>query len=160
MGAVFALFAGFYYWAGKIVGINYPIGYNEMLGNIHFWLLFIEMNITFFPMHFLGLAGQPRRIPDYPDAYTGWNDIASYGSMISLVSVVILFFVLYSIFHMPAQYKPLQDNYWGTLEFNSLPFNKKSTPGVGTSKAPFYYKINYNRIIRVQYFNITSLPFF
>ena len=62
MGAVFALFAGFYYWIGKISGLQYP----ETLGQIHFWIFFLGVNITFFPMHFLGLAGMPRRIPDYP----------------------------------------------------------------------------------------------
>ena len=67
MGAVFALFAGFYYWIGKISGYQYP----EVYGQIHFWLFFIGVNLTFFPMHFLGLAGMPRRIPDYPDAFAG-----------------------------------------------------------------------------------------
>jgi heme/copper-type cytochrome/quinol oxidase subunit 1 len=67
MGAVFALFAAFYYWIPKIIGKTY----NELLGHIHFWTMFIGVNITFFPMHFLGLAGMPRRIPDYADAFTG-----------------------------------------------------------------------------------------
>jgi cytochrome c oxidase subunit 1 len=80
MGAVFALFAGYYYWIGKITGYQYP----ETLGQIHFWLFFLGVNLTFFPMHFLGLAGMPRRIPDYPDAYAGWNAVASYGSYVSV----------------------------------------------------------------------------
>jgi len=67
MGAVFALFAGFYYWVEKMTGFRY----NETCGQIHFYLFFIGVNVTFFPMHFLGLAGMPRRIPDYPDAYFG-----------------------------------------------------------------------------------------
>jgi len=96
MGAVFALFAGLYYWSGKIVGSKAP-GYNEVLGHIHFWVLFIGVNLTFFPMHFLGLAGMPRRIPDYPDAYAGWNSIATFGSMISVFSVIVLFFVISSM---------------------------------------------------------------
>jgi len=91
MGAVFGIFAGFYYWIGKITGRQYP----EILGQIHFWLFFIGVNITFFPMHFLGLAGMPRRIPDFPDAYSGWNAIASFGSYISFFSALLFFYVVY-----------------------------------------------------------------
>jgi len=67
MGAVFAIFAGFYYWIEKIVGLKY----NQLLANLHFVLFFIGVNITFFPLHFLGLSGMPRRIPDFPDYYAG-----------------------------------------------------------------------------------------
>jgi heme/copper-type cytochrome/quinol oxidase subunit 1 len=91
MGAVFAMFSGFYYWIGKMTGVQYP----EILGRIHFWLMFAGVNITFFPMHFLGLAGMPRRIPDYPDAYAGWNAIASYGSILSAVASIFFFYVVY-----------------------------------------------------------------
>ena len=91
MGAVFALFAGFYYWIGKISGLEYP----ETAGQIHFWIFFLGVNITFFPMHFLGLAGMPRRIPDYADAFAGWNAIASYGSYLSLIGAVYFFYVVY-----------------------------------------------------------------
>jgi cytochrome c oxidase subunit 1 len=91
MGAVFGIFAGFYYWIGKITGRKYP----EVLGQIHFWLFFIGVNITFFPMHFLGLAGMPRRIPDFPDAYSGWNAVASFGSYISFFSALLFFYVVY-----------------------------------------------------------------
>jgi len=90
MGAVFALFGGFYYWIGKISGYQYP----EVLGKIHFWITFVGVNITFFPMHFLGLAGMPRRIPDFPDAYSGWNKIASFGSMISVVGAFLFFYIV------------------------------------------------------------------
>jgi cytochrome c oxidase subunit 1 len=69
LGAVFGLFAGFYYWFGKMWGRNY----NELLGQLHFWVFFIGVNVLFFPMHFLGLDGMPRRYPDYPDAYANWN---------------------------------------------------------------------------------------
>jgi cytochrome c oxidase subunit 1 len=91
MGAVFAIFAGFYYWIAKMTGLQY----SEILGQIHFWIFFIGVNLTFFPMHFLGLAGMPRRIPDYPDAYHGWNEIASFGSYLSAVSSLFFFFVVY-----------------------------------------------------------------
>jgi len=91
MGAVFALFAGFYYWFQKITGKSY----SELLGQVHFWLFFIGVNLTFLPMHSLGLAGMPRRVPDYPDAFAGWNAIASFGSIISIVSAVVFIYLLY-----------------------------------------------------------------
>ena len=91
MGAVFALFAGFYYWAPKIVGRSA----NELLGNIHFWTLFVGVNLTFFPQHFLGLAGMPRRIPDYPDAFSGWNAVSSFGSLISVIATILFSNFLY-----------------------------------------------------------------
>ena len=91
MGAVFGIFAGFYYWIQKMTGLDYP----EVLGQIHFWVFFVGVNVTFFPMHFLGLAGMPRRIPDYPDAYSGWNAVASYGSYLSALSALFFFYVVY-----------------------------------------------------------------
>lgn len=91
MGAVFGIFAGFYYWIGKISGLQYP----ELLGQIHFWTFFVGVNLTFFPMHFLGLAGMPRRIPDYPDAYSAWNAISSFGSWVSAFSALFFFYVAY-----------------------------------------------------------------
>ena len=93
MGAVFGLFGGYYYWIEIIIG--YP--YNDLLGKIHFWTFFWGVNITFFPMHFLGLAGMPRRIPDYPDAFAGWNLISSIGSIITFFSV--LFFICSVYYH-------------------------------------------------------------
>jgi cytochrome c oxidase subunit 1 len=92
MGAVFAIFGGFYYWIGKISGLQY----SETLGQIHFWITFVGVNLTFFPMHFLGIAGMPRRIPDYPDAYDGWNAIASFGSQLSVVGALLFFYIVYS----------------------------------------------------------------
>jgi len=85
MGAVFAIFAGFYFWFSKITGILY----NDNLGILHFFIFFIGANLTFFPMHFLGLAGMPRRIPDYPLFFEGWNMAASIGSLISLVATLV-----------------------------------------------------------------------
>lgn len=107
MGAVFALFAGYYYWIGKMTGYTYP----ELIGKIHFWTMFIGVNLTFFPMHFLGLAGMPRRIPDYPDSYIYWNKIASLGSMISLVATVIFFYGVYKLF---TDKIVCSANYWST----------------------------------------------
>lgn len=90
MGAVFGMFAGWYYWIHKITGMRYP----ELLGQIHFWMFFVGVNLTFFPMHFLGLAGMPRRIPDYPDSFAPWNAIASLGSYISTISVLLFFLIV------------------------------------------------------------------
>jgi cytochrome c oxidase subunit 1 len=90
LGAVFSLFAGFYYWIGKMSGRQY----NETLGKLHFWLTFIGVNLTFFPMHFLGLAGMPRRISDYPDAYAGWNMVSSIGSYISGAATLLFVFIV------------------------------------------------------------------
>jgi len=107
MGAVFAIFAGFYFWIGKITGLEY----SESLGQIHFWIFFCGVNLTFFPMHFLGLAGMPRRIPDYPDAYAGWNLIASFGSYLSAISSLLFFYIVYDtlVFGNSLNHKP---NYW------------------------------------------------
>ncbi len=114
LGAVFAIFAGFYYWFPKMTGKMY----SERLGKIHFWVTFVGVNLTFFPMHFLGLAGMPRRIPDYPDAFAGWNHVASYGSYIGGVGVLIFLYVLWDAFRNGAK---AADNPWGegatTLEW-------------------------------------------
>ena len=114
LGAVFSIFAGFYYWIGKMSGRQYP----EFWGQVHFWVTFVGVNLTFFPMHFLGLAGMPRRYPDYPDAFHGWNMVASIGSYISAFSVLIFLYVLYRTF---ASKEQLAENYWGegatTLEW-------------------------------------------
>ena len=91
MGAVFGIFAGWYYWIGKITGLRYP----EVLGQLHFWIFFLGVNLTFFPMHFLGIAGMPRRIPDFPDAYAGWNAVASFGAYISAFSSLFFFYIVY-----------------------------------------------------------------
>jgi cytochrome c oxidase subunit 1 len=93
MGAVFSLFAGFYYWAPKMFGRVY----SERVAQIQFWTLFIGVNLTFMPQHFLGLAGMPRRIPDYPDAFEGWNYVSSIGSLISVVSIGIFLYVIYDM---------------------------------------------------------------
>jgi cytochrome c oxidase subunit 1 len=114
LGAVFSIFGGFYYWIGKMCGRQYP----EWAGKVHFWVTFIGVNLTFFPMHFLGLAGMPRRIPDYPDAFAGWNNIASIGAYISYAATIwFVGVVLYTLFAG----KRVGANYWGegatTLEW-------------------------------------------
>ncbi len=94
MGAVFGIFAGFYYWFEKFFAIELPV----IAGKIHFWMTFVGVNLTFFPMHFLGLAGMPRRIPDYPDGYLAWNQIATIGSYISFYGLIFFFFIVWLAF--------------------------------------------------------------
>ncbi len=115
LGAVFSLFAGFYYWFGKMSGRMY----NEFLGHLHFWVFFIGVNVLFFPMHFLGTQGMPRRYPDYTVAYSHWNEIATnYGYAIMMAGMLIFFVNIgYSLFAG----KKAEGNYWGegatTLEW-------------------------------------------
>jgi cytochrome c oxidase subunit I len=136
LGAVFSIFAGFYYWIGKMSGRTY----NETFGKIHFWTTFIGVNMTFFPMHFLGLAGMPRRISDYPAAFAGWNFVASIGAYISYASTLFfLFIVLHTLFAG----KRVGANYWGegatTLEWtlpSPPPFHSyEELPVIGAAPA-------------------------
>lgn len=91
MGAVFALYSAWYYWIIKILGLTYNIS----LAIAHFWILFIGVNLTFFPQHFLGLQGMPRRISDYADGFAGWNFISSFGSVISIIATWLFIYILY-----------------------------------------------------------------
>jgi cytochrome c oxidase subunit 1 len=114
LGAVFSLFAGFYYWFGKMSGRQL----NEFLGHLHFWVFFVGVNVLFFPMHFLGNSGMPRRYPDYPEAFAYWNGVASVGYAIMAVGVLIFFVnVIWSL----VAGRRAEDNYWGegatTLEW-------------------------------------------
>ncbi len=114
LGAVFSLFAGFYYWFGKMSGRHL----SEALGHLHFWIFFIGVNGVFFPMHFLGNAGMPRRVPDYPAAFAYWNEVVSYSYLLILVSVGVFFVnVIYAF----AAGRRAEGNYWGegatTLEW-------------------------------------------
>ena len=106
MGALFSIYSGFYYWFSKMSGIEY----SEVLGKIHFWLTFIGVNITFFPMHFSGLAGMPRRIPDYPDAFAGWNYVSSIGAYISVFAAFFFVLVIIEAF---MRSRKAQKNPWG-----------------------------------------------
>jgi cytochrome c oxidase subunit 1 len=114
LGAVFGIFAGFYYWFGKMSGRMY----NEFLGKVHFFMMFIGVNTVFFPMHFLGLDGMPRRIPDYTPAFAHWNYVATVGFMITGAAMIVFFInLIYSLFAGPKA----PGNYWGegatTLEW-------------------------------------------
>ncbi len=120
LGALFSAFAGFYYWIHKISGKLY----NEKLGQIQFWLMFIGVNLTFFPQHFLGLAGMPRRYVDYPDAYAGWNFVSSLGSYISFAGAL---FFIYVIYHTLKKGLPAGDNPWGK-HANTLEWSLSSPP--------------------------------
>merc|ERR1711948_11677 len=95
MGAIFSIFGGIYYWFYKITGKKY----SETLAQSHFWVFFIGVNLTFFPMHFLGVSGMPRRIPDYPDAFMYFNKISSWGAELSAFSLLIFFGVLIDAFY-------------------------------------------------------------
>jgi cytochrome c oxidase subunit 1 len=129
LGSTFAIFAGFYYWFPKMTG--YLL--DERLGKLHFWLTFVGVNITFFPQHFLGLAGMPRRYADYPDAFALWNTVSSIGAYITDIGLLVFLATVVVGF---VQKRKAADNPWGegatTLEwtlsspppvhaFNTLP---------------------------------------
>jgi cytochrome c oxidase subunit 1 len=127
LGAVFSIFAGFYYWFPKMTGYMY----DERLAKLHFWLLFIGINVTFFPQHFLGLAGMPRRYIDYPDAYWQWNFVSSIGAYIAGVATAVFLYTVYEAF---ARKRVAGANPWGvgadTLEWtlpSPPPFHQYET---------------------------------
>jgi cytochrome c oxidase subunit I len=127
LGSTFAIFAGWYYWFPKMTGYTY----SEFLGKLHFWLTFVGVNLAFFPQHFLGLAGMPRRIADYPDAFAGWNYVSSIGSYISGLGLIV-FFV--GIAHAFSRKERAAGNPWGdgatTLEWtlpSPPPFHQYET---------------------------------
>jgi cytochrome c oxidase subunit I len=113
MGAVFAIYGGFHYWWGKMTGLSY----SESLGQAHFWMTFIGVNFTFFPMHFLGSGGMPRRIPDYPDMYQYHNTLASFGAFISFFSILFFFYVIYCSFTDQVK---CPRNPWIFIDYNDL----------------------------------------
>ena len=114
LGAVFSIFCGIYYWIGKMSGRQYP----EFWARLHFWLTFVGVNLTFFPQHFLGLAGMPRRYPDYPAAFAGWNYVSSIGAFISGFAFLVFFYTMFRTFTAGAR---VPANQWGdgatTLEW-------------------------------------------
>ncbi|SMX43210.1 cytochrome c oxidase subunit I [Actibacterium lipolyticum] len=115
LGAVFAIFAGIYYYFGKMTGRQYP----EWAGKLHFWAMFIGANITFFPQHFLGRQGMPRRYIDYPEQFAYWNEVSSWGAFLSFAS--FLFFIGVVVYTLFAGKRVTEDNYWNewadTLEW-------------------------------------------
>lgn len=105
MGAVFGLFAGIYLWFGLITNFIY----NEFYSKLHFILMFIGVNLTFFPQHFLGLSGMPRRISDYPDVFFYWNHISSIGSFVSLFASIIFFYTIYEALEREEKFESFKD---------------------------------------------------
>ena len=135
LGAVTGLFAGFYYWFPKMSGRMH----SEFLAHVHFWVFFVGVNLIFFPMHFLGLQGMPRRYPDYTPAYAYWNEIATIGYMVMVASLVVWFI---NIIYAYTVGKKADDNYWGegatTLEWtlsSPPPFHQFETLPVIDDKA-------------------------
>ncbi len=139
LGAVFAIFAGWYYWFGKMFGVMY----REWLGALHFWTMFIGVNLIFFPQHFLGLQGMPRRYIDYPEAYALWNGVSSFGYAVTLGAMFIFLIAMIDAFFVYR--KKAAANPWGegatTLEW-TLPspppfhqFNELPRFDKGDSKA-------------------------
>jgi cytochrome c oxidase subunit 1 len=127
LAAVFAIFGGWYYWFPKMTGYMY----SETLAKLHFWLMFVGANLAFFPMHFLGLAGMPRRYADYPDAFSGWNLVSSIGSYISFVGLLVFLVGVAVAFRRRV---PAAANPWGvgatTLEWklpSPAPFHSHET---------------------------------
>ena len=114
LGAVFSIFAGWYFWSPKITGYMY----SEFWGHLHFWLTFVGANILFFPQHFLGAAGMPRRYIDYPDGFAFWNQVSSIGSYITALGTVCFFI---GVFVAMTRRQKVGDNPWGegatTLEW-------------------------------------------
>jgi cytochrome c oxidase subunit 1 len=112
MGAVFALFSAWYFWIPKILGLEY----DQVKGKAHFWIMFIGVNVTFFPQHFLGLQGMPRRISDYPDGFAGWNLVSSFGSIISVSATWLFLFIIYQ---QLVEGKAASRYTWQPTEFHS-----------------------------------------
>lgn len=134
MGAVFALYSAWYFWIPKILGVDY----NRSWGKAHFWILFTGVNITFFPQHFLGLQGMPRRISDYADAFAGWNLVSSFGSIISVIATWLFLYILYVQLvegKVTSRYPWLTPQFYYDMlqtylirEFNSLEWGLSSPP--------------------------------
>lgn len=148
MAVVFGIFAGYYYWSPKIIGYKY----NEVLAKIQYYIFFIGVNITFFPMHFLGLSGMPRRYADYPDNYEYWNKIASFGSVISLISIILFIYIIYDQFTNKLSILSIIDNnsnIWNYTEY----FTKKIR--LMNYVLPY---IEFNLRTPIRYHTFTQIP--
>jgi cytochrome c oxidase subunit 1 len=128
LGAVFSIFAGFYYWFPKMTGYLY----DEKIAKWHFWTTFVGINLAFFPQHFLGFQGMPRRVVDYTPAYETWNFVSSIGAYIGGIGGLIFLYMLYEAFTAK---RPAPANPWGpgatTLEWtvpSPAPFHTWETP--------------------------------
>jgi len=121
LGAVFCIFAGIYYWIGKMSGRQYP----EWAGKLHFFVFFIGANLTFFPQHFLGRQGMPRRYIDYPVEFAYWNHVSSIGAFISFASFV--FFIGIILYTLKYGKRVTENSYWGEYA-DSLEWTVSSPP--------------------------------
>ncbi len=125
MGAIYALFGAFYYWLGKMTGFQYQ----ELWAHVHFWLFTLGVNLLFFPQHFVGLAGMPRRIPDYPVAYAGWNQVMTLGSCLLLLSLLLLARIV-----ARDPFRPRTHRHLASLHrFTHSPLKRPGHPGTGAS---------------------------
>ena len=141
MGAVFAIFAAFYYWIEKILGLTY----NVSLANTHFIIFFYGVNFTFFPQHFLGASGCPRRIPDFADAYMGWNEISTYGSAISAIATLIFGYLVYEMlcFGGASSKNPYNYRCWSIIRLETLVTKNKALVGSFWFDAASNYDIHF-----------------
>lgn len=148
MGAVFALFAGYYYWIEKMTGR----AYNELIGQVHFWSMMIGVNLVFLPMHFIGLTGMPRRIPDYPDAYYQWNIISTWGSIITIISTIIFLYGTYDIVankekkNSTLELSKIKNNNWNSPRYfndNNETNNYGTTLELVLRSPPLYHTYNH-----------------
>jgi cytochrome c oxidase subunit I len=126
LGAVFCIFAGIYYWIGKVTGRQYP----EWAGKLHFWLMFIGANVTFFPQHFLGRQGMPRRYLDYPEQFALWNFVSSIGAFISFASFLFFFWIVWYTLRRGA--RVTDPAYWGPQPDATLEWTLSNPPPVHT----------------------------
>ena len=135
IAAILAMFAGYFYWIGKMSGRKYPRG----LAKLQFWIFFIGVNVLFFPQHFSGFAGMPRRIPDYPAPYEGWNYVSSLGALITMIGTILFFIIVWRTFYG----EEAEANEWGegatTLEWtvaSPAPWHTHEVLPDMTGKAP------------------------